>query len=182
MVTNGMKRIIEICLCLGWAGSLCFGVEAVTAIHGTVSKLDATAKTIAVKTKDGAETTVRWVSKTIVRGADAGAKDTFKGIKEGSEVVVHYTEKGSDKTAMEVDKLGKDGMKATDGTVTAIDRGSKTIAVKTADGTVKTFKLGDQAAVDAGKGVEKGTEKAAHVTVYYTEDAGKQIVHFFETH
>ena len=177
-----MKRIIEICLCLGWAGSLCFGVEAVTAIHGTVSKLDATAKTIAVKTKDGAETTVRWVAKTIVRGADAGAKDTFKGIKEGSEVVAHYTDEGRGQDRGGGRQVGKDGMKETDGTVTAIDRGSKTIAVKTADGTVKTFKLGDQAAVDAGKGVEKATEKSAHVTVYYTEDAGKKIVHFFETH
>lgn len=177
-----MKRFFGLCLCLGWTGCLCFGVEAVTAVHGTVTKLDAKAKTIAVKAKDGTETTIHWVSKTTVSGAEAGAKDTFKGIKEGSDVVVHYSQKGADKTAVEVDRLGKDGMKATDGTVTSIDRGSKTMAVKMSDGSVKTFKIAGNAAADAGKDVQKQTQKAAQVTVYYTEDAGKQIVHFFETH
>jgi hypothetical protein len=32
------------------------------------------------------------------------------------------------------------------------------------------------AAEDIGKGTEKGTK----VTVYYTEDAGKKVAHFFE--
>ena len=118
----------------------------------------------------------------MVDGTDAGAKDTFKGLKEGSEVVAHYTEKGSDKTAVEVDKVGKDGMKETDGTVTAIDRGAKTIAVKSADGTVQTFKIADHATEDAGKEVGKATVTSAKVTVYYTEDAGKKIAHFFENH
>lgn len=177
-----MKRLIRLCLCLAMTVSTCLAVEAVTAVHGTVTKLDSAAKTIAIKTKDGTEQTLHWVGKTTVHGADAGAKDTFKGIKEGSEVVAHYTTKGADKTAVEVDKVGKDGMKETDGTVTAIDRGSKTIAVKTADGTVQTFKMADHAAEDAGKDVGKATEKSAQVTVYYTEDAGKKIVHFFETH
>ncbi len=34
-------------------------------------------------------------------------------MKEGDEVVVHYTVKGTEKTAQEVDHVGKDGMKAT---------------------------------------------------------------------
>lgn len=177
-----MRRFIQLCLCLSMPASLCWAVDAVTAVHGTVTKVDAAAKTIAIKTADGTEQTLHWVGKTTVHGTDAGAKDTFKGIKEGSEVVAHYTTKGADKTAVEVDKVGKDGMKETDGTVTDIDRGGKTIAVKTADGTVQTFKLADDAAVDAGKNVGKATEKSAKVTVYYTEDAGKKIVHFFETH
>jgi len=96
--------------------------------------------------------------------------------------VVHYTAKGAEKTAVEVDKVGKDGLKATEGTVSAIDRGAKTIAVKTADGTVETFKMADHAAADAGKEVGKATVKSAKVTVYYTEDAGKKIAHFFENH
>jgi hypothetical protein len=36
--------------------------------------------------------------------------------------------------------------------------------------------MADHAAVETGK----GTEKAAKVTVYYTEDAGKKIAHFFQ--
>jgi hypothetical protein len=73
-------------------------------------------------------------------------------------------------------------LKETEGTVSEIDRGAKTIAVKTADGTVQTFKMADHATEDAGKDIAKGAEKTAKVTVYYTEDAGKKVVHWFEGH
>jgi hypothetical protein len=94
--------------------------------------------------------------------------------------VVHYSTKGAEKTAMEVDKVGKDGLKESEGTISEIDRGAKTIAVKTADGSIQTFKMADHATEDAGKEVGKATEKSAKVTVYYTENAGKKIAHFFE--
>jgi hypothetical protein len=52
--------------------------------------------------------------------------------------------------------------------------------VKTADGTEKTFEYTGNAAKDMGKAVGAGTEKGAKVTVYYTEETGKKIAHFFE--
>jgi hypothetical protein len=93
---------------------------------------------------------------------------------------VHYTAKGSVETAEEFDGLGKDGLKATDATVTHIDRGAKTLAVKTADGTEETFRLTGTAAKDAGKGIAEGTEKSVKVTVYYTEESGHKVAHFFK--
>lgn len=177
-----MKKFLQLFVLLTLAISLCFAADVVTAVHGTVTKVDAATKTIVVKTSEGTEHTLHFVGKTTVHGTEAGATDTFKGIKEGSEVVAHYTAKGATKTAVEVDKLGKDGLKVTDGTVSEIDRGGKKIVVKTADGTVETFKMADHAAADAGKEVGKATEKSAKVTVYYTEEAGKKIAHFFENH
>lgn len=177
-----MKRFLQTCALMALPISMCLAADVVTAVHGTVTKVDSAAKTIVVKTKDGTEHTLHFVAKTTVSGTDAAAKDTFKGVKVGSEVVAHYTVKGTDKTAVEVDKVGKDGLKETEGTVSEIDRGAKTIAVKTADGTVETFKMADHATEDAGKDIAKGTEKTAKVTVYYTEDAGKKVVHWFEGH
>jgi hypothetical protein len=157
--------------------------DVISVVHGIVTKVDDAAKTIVVKTKDGTEHTIHFVDKTVVTGGEAvgtGAKDTFQGVKEGSEVVAHYTVKGTDKTAVEVDKVGKGGFKAMEGTVTKVGEGGKTITVKAADGTEHTFEVAGHgtkvAAVDAGKGTEKG----AKVTVYYTESAGKKVVHFFE--
>ena len=175
-----MKRFLQIFTLLALPISLCLAADVVTAVHGTVTKIDAGAKTIVVKTKDGTEHTLHFVAKTTVSGTDAAAKDTFKGLKEGSDVVAHYTVKGTEKTAVEVDRMGKDGLKETEGTVSEIDRGAKTIAVKTADGTVQTFKMADHATEDAGKDIAKGAEKTAKVTVYYTEDAGKKVAHWFE--
>ncbi len=70
---------------------LSFAADVVTAVHGTVTKVDSAAKTVAVKTADGTEHTLKFVGKTTVHGTEAGAKDTFHGVKEGSEVVAHYT-------------------------------------------------------------------------------------------
>jgi hypothetical protein len=98
----------------------------------------------------------------------------------GSEVAVHYTAKGSEETADEFDRTGKSGMKATEATVTKIDRGAKTLSVKAADGSVETYHLTDQAAKDAGKGVATGAGKSAKVTVYYTGAAGHKVAHFFK--
>lgn len=175
-----MKRLFQMCTVMALPVALCLAADVVTAVHGTVTKVDAGTKTVVVKAKDGSEHTLHFVGKTAVHGADTGAKDTFKGVKEGSEVVAHYTVKGSEKTAVEVDKVGKDGLKATEGTVSDIDRGGKRIAIKTADGSVQSFKLADHATEDAGKDIAKGSEKTAKVTVYYTEDAGKKVAHWFE--
>ncbi len=157
--------------------------DVVTAVEGTVKKVDAGTKTVVVATADGTEHTVHFVGKTSVHGWDAteaGAKDSMHGVKEGSHVVVHYSVKGTEKTAQEVDRIGDGGLKVTEGTVSKIDRGTKTLAVKTADGAEATYKISEHAAVDAGKETGKGVEKASKVTVYYTEEGGKKIVHFFK--
>jgi hypothetical protein len=60
-----------------------------------------------------------------------------------------------------------------------LDRGAKTVTVRTADGSEQVFHLTDHAAQDAGKDVSAGAEKSGKVTVYYTEEAGHKVAHFF---
>lgn len=178
MKTIGSLIVALMLVAAGYAAQ-----DVVSAVHGTITKIDSGAKTITVKTADGTEHSMHFVDRTAVHGADAsakGAEDSWHGLKEGSEVVAHYTTRGSEDTAVEVDKVGKDGLKATDGTVKEIDKGGKKLVVKTADGTEETFRLTGHASEDAGKDIAKGTEKGSKVTVYYTEDAGKKVAHFFE--
>jgi endonuclease YncB( thermonuclease family) len=155
----------------------------VSAVHGTITKVDAAAKTITVKTKDGTEETFHVVGKTVVHGGEAtveGAKDAMHGLKEGGEVVAHYTVKGGEKSAVEVDRVGKDGVETMDGTVSKVGKDGKTVVVKGADGTEHTFAVAGKDTADAAKGIGKGSEKSAKVTVYYTQEAGKKVAHFFE--
>ena len=165
----------------------CWSAHAIEPRHGVlvgeVHKLDRTAKTVVIKTADGTEHTLHFVSRTAVHGAQetaVGAKDAFHGLKEGSQVAVHYTARGTDETADEVDNIGKDGLKASEVTVTGVDRSAKTLAVKTADGAQETYRLTDRAAEDASKDLGEGTEKSAKVTIYYTEEAGHKVAHFFK--
>jgi len=71
------------------------------------------------------------------------------------------------------------------GVVKSVDKGTKTVVVKTADGTEHTIKYTDDTAVkgakDAGKGVEKAGADAylagkegTKVTVKYTEKGGEK--------
>ncbi|HVN79727.1 MAG TPA: hypothetical protein VMW38_12070 [Terriglobia bacterium] len=162
---------------------LCTTAFAVTAVEGKIEKIDHKAKIIVVKTVDGAEHTFHVSTRTIVHGtekAGAATQDAFRGLKEGSAVVVHYSGRGTEETAEEVDHVGEDGLKTAEGIVTQLDRGAKTLAVKTADGSNETFRIADHAAEDGGKDITEGAEKSAKVTVYYSEQAGQKVAHFFK--
>jgi len=133
---------------------------------------------VLLKTDDGLHHSVHFVDGTAVHGVNVGrdaSKDSWHGLKEGSEVVVHFTTRGTEETAVEIDRVGDGGLKATEGAVKGIDRGGRTLVIGTEDGSEETFRLTEHANKDAGKGVAKG----AKVTVFYTETAGKKVAHFF---
>ena len=180
MLRFGFRLLILVCFSVL---AISAAEDVVSAVHGTITKLDATGKTVTVKTKDGTEHTLHFVDKTAVHGAEAteaGSKDAFHGLKEGSEVVAHYSEKGGEKTAVEVDRVGKGGIKVMEGTVSTVGKDGKTVVVKAADGTEHTFEVAGKGTADAAKEVGKGADKSAKVSVYYTEKAGKKVAHLFE--
>ncbi len=161
------------------AGSAWAVDDVAGAVVVTVKAVDRGAKTAVVKTADGTEHVIHFTGRTIAHGAVAtakGSKDAFLGLKEGDEVIVHYTEKAGVKTAQEIDHIGKDGMKMTVVAVKSVDHAAKTVTVKTAEGAEETWHFTDRAAVETGK----GAEKVGKVTVYYTEDAGKKVIHFLK--
>lgn len=158
--------------------------KATEVITGTIHKVDSGAKTIAVKTADGTVQTVKFTEKTTVSGLKGAAKGADLVGKEGGHIIVHTTGEGAEKTAHSVYWFGGKTVHATEGTVEEVGSGTKTVAVKTAAGTKETFEVADRATVDTGKDVgrysAKGAKKGEHVTVYYTEEAGKKIAHVFK--
>ncbi len=169
-----MKKLGVLLGCLIFAAGICVAQDLVSIIHGTIKKVDKTTKTIVVKTADGTEHTVKVTDAAVVKGT----KDGFDGLKEGTEVVARTTGKGADETAMAVGKISKDGFHATKGTVEKFDKDTKTLAIKSADGTEKTFELSGKALEDAGRATGAGVAKGAKVTVYYTEESGKKVAHY----
>lgn len=171
-----IKRSGSVVLAAMLVATACAAQDVVSAVHGTIEKIDSTTKTIVVKSGDDTEHSMHFVAKTAVHGTEG----SWHGLQKGTEVVAHYTTRGTENTAMEIDKVGRDGLKAMDGTIKEIDRGGKTLVVKTGDGTEQFFRLTGHATEDGGKEIAKGNEKGAKVTVYYTEDGGKKLAHFFE--
>jgi len=124
-------------------------------ITGTIEKVDSGAKTVAVKTADGTVETVKFTDRTTVHGLKDAAKGADLAGNEGGHVIVHAVGEGADKTAHSVEWVGDKSVHATEGTVEEVGKGSKTVAVKSADGTKETFKVADHAVVDTGKGVAR---------------------------
>ena len=60
------------------------------------------------------------------------------------------------------------------GTVKSVDKGTKTMVVKTADGTEQTIKWTDKTTVEGGKDVGEGVAEGSKVTVKYTEKGGEK--------
>jgi len=179
-----MRKYVYAGLCLLILAPMALAAsDVVSAIKGTVKKIEAESKTVIVAAADGTEHAVQLVSRTVVYGfgkTRTGAREALQSLKEGSDVVVHYTKKGAEKIAAEVDHVGTDGLKRAEGTIARFDRIGKRMIVKTAQGTEETYRLADHAARDAGKAVVAGAEQSGKVIVYYLDEGGRKVAHFFE--
>jgi hypothetical protein len=175
-----MRRYLGSSLALALLACGAYAAQDVaSAVVGTVKVVDKGTKTVVVKTTEGTEHTFHFIGRTVEHGAEAtvkGSKDAFQGMKEGDDVIVHYSVKGAVKTAKEVDHLGKDGLKMSMIAVKSVDHGAKTVTVKTAEGAEETYHLTDEAVHETGKGLKTGGK----TTIYYTEEAGKKIAHYFK--
>lgn len=74
-----------------------FGKDALKAGKGTVTHVDRAARTVSIKTDDGAETTYKMGSEAIVETDHGVVKGTRYALKEGDKITVHYTEDAGDK-------------------------------------------------------------------------------------
>jgi hypothetical protein len=157
--------------------------DVASAVDGTIKTIDAHSKTIVLKTFEGAEQTFHFADRTAVHGAGEivkGSEDTFNGLKKGSKVAVHYTDKDTVRTAEEIDYIGEDGLKVDEGTVKKIERGTKTLTLETADGAEDTYLLSEHAAQEAGMESGQTGKKSEKMAVYNSEEAGHKVVRFFK--
>ena len=166
---------------------------------GTIQDVDAGAKTVTIETTEGAHT-VKLSDGTTVNGSTdlasattAAAKITALGAKKGSQAVVHYSGEGAKKTAHGVKVVGNQSVKVASGIVTAGGDAGQAVAIKTKDGSVKTFDMAGNGVVVAGratgagakaqaaaKGTSHGVTTGSQVTVHYTVEGGKQVAHGIE--
>ena len=184
------------------------GQAAEHSVIGTIQTVDTAGKTVAIKTADGVEQTVRLTDRTVVRDAEkagratetmgkvvgTAGKEVARAVgaaaltgKEGTDAFVLYTGEGADKTATLVEHAPKGGLKVLDGTVVRAEEGGKTVVVKTAAGTEETLHLSEEASVDTGRGIQTVVEAAGRelkegdrVTVHYTEAGSRKVAHLFK--
>ena len=146
------------------------GVTGTVATEGTVKSEYKAANKIAVATEDGVEHVYDAVTGLKVHGGN----DALADLKPGTTVVIHYS---PDNTVQEVDRLGEGGLQTTEGMATKIDRDKKEITIRYDNGKIEKLKLTDRAAADVGKTVSPD----ARIVVYYSQEAGAKVTHYFKT-
>jgi hypothetical protein len=152
-------------------------VQGTMALEGTMKKFYAAANVVVVTTIDGVEHAYRFVTDTVVHGGKGAGVDALEGLSEGSEVVVHYAADGTGQTAQEIDVIGDEALRVTEGRVTHIDRRRQQIAVQYANGKSETLRLTERAAAEAPN---DGMPPGANVTMFYRDERGQKVVHFFK--
>jgi hypothetical protein len=154
-------------------------VTGTIALEGTVNKTYAAANTVIVKATDGVEHLFHLTKHTVVHGAKDTGDVGLSGLTVGSRVVVHYATEGGQKAAIEVDRVGDDGLATIEGVVTRVEREARRISIRIADGSTVTLQLSERAARDVGKDIDRAGA-GAKVIVYYTDEAGNRVAHYFK--
>lgn len=149
------------------------GVTGTIALDGTVKQTYAAANKIIVAAEDGFEHLFHVGQHTVVHGG--GDAESLGDLAAGMHVVVHYTVEDGETTAVEVDRIGGDGLREMRGVIAYVDRDAKRLSIRLADGTTETLQLSDRAAKDAGADVDD----AATVVVYYADHGGQKVAHYF---
>ena len=154
-------------------------VQGTIALEGTMKKFYKGVNVIVVATIDGAEHTYHFAKDLVVHGGKGTGTEALQGLEEGAMVVLHYTVTGSEASAREIDRIGDDGLKITEGRVTNIDRGRRQITISFGTGRTETFRLTERAAGE-GQDVEAAAAGGTRVAIYYADEGGRRVAHYFK--
>jgi hypothetical protein len=153
-------------------------VQGTIALEGSMKKFYRAANVVVVTTMDGVEHMYHFTKDLVVHGGKGSGVDALEDLREGTTVVVHYTVSGAEASAQEIDLFGDEGLKITEGQVAKIDRRRQEITIRFANGTTETLRMTNRAAQSA-RAAEKAGADAPKVIVYYSDEAGRKVVHYF---
>ena len=151
------------------------------ALEGTMKTFYRGVNKLVVTTVDGMEHVYHFTKDLIVHGGENSGVEALEGMHEGAMVVIHYTIERGEPTVREIDRVTDAGFQVTEARVVSIDRGRKRITVRfAADGRTETFQLTDRAAAEAPAELEQGQPETTRVVIYYKDEKGQKVVHFFK--
>jgi hypothetical protein len=148
------------------------------ALEGTMKEFYRGLNIVIVTTMDGVEHIYHFTKDLIVHGGKKPGVDALEDLREGTTVVIHYRMNGARAAADEIDVLGEEGLKITEGVVTDIDRRRQKITITFANGKTETLQMTSRVAAESQATIEEG--EATKIIVYYVDGAGGKVAHYFK--
>jgi len=149
-------------------------VQGTIALEGTMTKFYRGLNALVVTTVDGAEHVYHFAKGLVVHGGKESGPQALEGLSPGAKVVVHYRINGGEESVEEIDRVADEGLKVTEGVVVRLDRRHKRLTLKLDDGTTETLLLTDRALSEAD------VAGGVNVTVYYADESGHKVAHYFK--
>jgi hypothetical protein len=151
--------------------------QGTMALEGTMKTLYKAAHEFIIVTADGAEHVYHFTKDLLLHGGKSPGPDALADMREGTTVVVHYETRAGQQAAVEVDQVGGEGLKTTEGMVTHIDRKRAEITIRFDNGSTEKLRLTGRAAAEAPTAL--GEAAGARVIVYYSDEGGHKVAHSF---
>jgi hypothetical protein len=147
--------------CFSLATAAAPAQQVVHALAGTISSINAAAKTITVITDDGSGGTFRDLTDTKTplefdKGLRAGATPAAAFKDQQGHVVVYYFGEGEIRTAVALRELGPGPFTVVSGTVDKFEKRTHSFSIKTEAGTEDSFKITSDTVADIGSGATEG--------------------------
>jgi hypothetical protein len=160
MLKSSLK-ILMLVGCLALASRAATAQEIVHALSGTVSSIDAGAKTIEIATDDGSDGTFHFMADPHTplkfdKGmrSEATAAGDFK--TQGAHVVVYYYGAGGGRTVVAIKDLGTGPFTATSGIVVKFDKKEHSLTVKDQSGATTSFNVTASTIAETDEGATAG--------------------------
>lgn len=157
------------------------------AFVGAVEKIDAEAKMIYVKSKNGVVKAFKWTKKTTAHGIKTAAVWTNHEAHVGAHVVIRSLKIAGEETIAGIHWFGDGTVKIVKGAAKFVAKGSKKIAVTVAGEATEIYEISEHAVVHTGKDiwhgavkVEKTTEKEVKAGIHIIEKGGKRFIKFID--
>ena len=149
------------------------------ALEGTMKQFYKGANIVIVTTMDGVEHVYQFTKNLIVHGGKKPGVDALEDLRDGTMVAIHYTESGPHAAAEEIDLLGDEGLKITEGVVTRIDRRRQEITIEYANGSTETLQMTSRATAESHAGIGEPKGEETRIVVYYADESGRKVAHYF---
>ncbi len=157
------------------------------AFVGTVEKIDAEAKMVYVKSKDGVVKAFKWTKKTTAHGIKEAVVWTDRAVHVGAHVVIRSLKVAGEETIKGIHWFGQGTVKVVEVAIKHVGKGTEKVAFAIAGEAKEIYDVSEHALVSTGKKIthgtkeiEKKTEKEVLASVHVMEQNGKRFVHFIE--
>jgi hypothetical protein len=148
------------------------------ALEGTMKAFYRGVNVVVVTTMDGVEHVYHFTKNLVVHGGKAPGADALARLDEGTPVVIHPMVNGEVASAEEIDVLGDEGLKITEGRVIHVDRQKKEITIRYGNGKTERLQLTAWAAAETATSVRVADQATTEFVIYYTDEEGHKVAHY----